>query len=71
MELIVYPLLCRESKLCLKRRKWRYGSVYHYNPRPQLIKRLASLLNWEETKVKEQIQAERSFISQNPQYYQL
>lgn len=49
----------------MRRRYWRYGSLYKYKPRSHLVKRLAKELNITEEKVREKIEKESSFLRKN------
>jgi uncharacterized Fe-S cluster-containing protein len=60
--------MCRESQNAIKRRKWRYGSVYVYRPYSNLVKRLAKELGLTEGEVRKQIQKERAWLMGNPWY---
>lgn len=69
MELKVYPRLNRKSKMAMRRKKWRFKSEYQYRPRAHLIRRLTQELGKSEDWVRNQINAERAFLLQYPQYY--
>lgn len=69
MELICYPLLSRESKLAISRKKKSWGHNYHYNPQNRLVMRLAKQLNKTPEQIREQLQKEREFILKYGRYY--
>lgn len=69
MNLICYPLLQKNSKLAIRRKKWRWGRNYFYNPRIDLLERLAYQLGWTEEQVREQLMREREFLLKYPQYF--
>jgi hypothetical protein len=68
MNLKIYPLLNHESRLAIRRTKWRYGWIYVYRPYRNLISRLSSELGMSEDQVRDQIQAERKWLIENPWY---
>lgn len=63
MKLICYPLMKTKSRRLMVKRKRKNGRklgfTYHYNPRSDLISRLASELKMSEKAVREQIFKER------------
>ena len=71
MELLFYPRMCRESKLCMTREKWRWGRAYYYRPHAQLLRRLAQELNMSVTEVLDQIRREQAYLRQNPHLWRL
>jgi len=66
MNLICYPLMGTKSKrLMVKRfnkKRSQDGKIYHYEPKRDLISRLAEELNMSKLAVKEQIYKERLFL---------
>ena len=68
MELLCYPKMSPYSQKALKRRLWRFGSVYVYRPYANLVRRLAQELGLTEEKVREQLQKERQWLLGNPWY---
>ncbi len=66
MELLCYPKMCRESKLCMTRERWRYGKKYYYRPRSHLLNRLAKELNMTKEQVRDQIAKEKAYLLKNP-----
>jgi cytochrome c-type biogenesis protein CcmH/NrfG len=69
MELVVYPLLKKESQRAMRRTKRRYGHPYYYTPQARLVRRLANQLGKTEDEIKEQIALERKFLLQYKQYF--
>lgn len=63
MEFVIYPRLGTFSKRLMKRRNYRLGSkrgqTYHYEPRRELIDRLAQELTMNPRDVRRQIFKER------------
>jgi hypothetical protein len=64
MDLICYFLLGTKSRRLMKKRSSRWGQKYHYQPREQLVKRLAFELKTTESYIREQLAKERLFILQ-------
>ena len=64
MELICYFLLGTKTRRLMTKKNSRGGKKYHYQPREQLIKRLASELKLTELTTREQILKERLFLLQ-------
>lgn len=66
MDLIVYPLLCPESKKAMIRSKRKYGPKwghpYYYEPNGRLLNRLAVKLRMTPTEVRERIMKEREYL---------
>lgn len=62
MKLIVYPLLSARSQKLIAKTRGRWGHPYQWQPRRNLILRLAYQLGWDERRVREQIEAEKLFV---------
>jgi hypothetical protein len=63
------PIYCRSSRktrLCMRRRKTRYGNVYMYRPRSDFMRRIASELGIPPESVRERIATERRYLLANP-----
>lgn len=58
-ELRLYPLLCTRSRRAIKRRKKGFGRPYTYNPRGDLIFRLARETGMTYAAVYDQLMKER------------
>lgn len=62
----IYARSCRETRLCMKRTKSRYGNPYVYKPRLDLIRNVSREFGWAESKVRSEIERERRFLIDNP-----
>ncbi|WP_194013559.1 hypothetical protein [Synechocystis salina] len=62
----IYARSCRKTRLCMRRTKWRYGKIYVYEPRKDLIRNVAREFGWSEPKVRAEIQRERFWLLANP-----
>lgn len=69
MELVVYPLLSKDSQRAIKRIKKSWGRAYYYTPQSRLVQRLAKELGKSSEEIKEQIAKERAFLLQYKRYY--
>lgn len=67
MKLLCYPRMCRDSQLCMRRTRWRWGKSYQYRPHRQMINRLAMELGMTTDEVYNQIMRERRYLLENPQ----
>lgn len=69
MELKIYPLLGTPSKRAFVKEAKRYGRPYRYNPRYQLVQRLAKELNMSQNEVLDQIRKERAWVLEHRKYF--
>ena len=62
MKLVIFPLLCTRSRRAIRRTKGKFGHVYSYTPRADLVIRLSTKLGMTREDVLDQIQKEREYI---------
>jgi hypothetical protein len=63
------PIYCkatRKTRLCMRRKRTRYGNPYRYKPRADFLRRLAQETGNSIEQIKEQIQEERRYLLENP-----
>ncbi len=72
MKMIIYPKLCTRSKNAMKRLRSKWGTIYNYSPRLDLVRRLCYELGLDEEAIYEQIAKERDFLlkSQYGEFYE-
>lgn len=68
MDLICYPLLGTRSRRALKREKTNFGHRYHYNPRGNLLSRLAQDLGMTTDAVHAQLMKERAYLIKHTKF---
>lgn len=67
----LWEALGRKSKLCLRRKRWRFGRSYSYTPRSDLVRRLAVQFGVTETEIISRLRELREFILKFPQYFRV
>lgn len=65
----IYNTLTRKTKLCIKRRKWRFGKSYDWYPRSQLIRRVAKQFNLTADQAFDRLIEIKLHIRKYPQYF--
>jgi hypothetical protein len=65
----IYDSLVRETKLCIKRKKWRYGKPYDWYPRRQLVRRVAKQFGLSENEAFNRLIEIKQHIRRYPQYF--
>lgn len=65
----IYNTLTHETKLCIKRRRWRFGKAYDWYPRPQLIRRVAKQFNLSEEQAFDRLIEIKLHIRKYPHYF--
>jgi len=65
----IYKTLVWETKLCIKRRKKRYGKAYVWYPRPQLVRRVAKQFGLSEQQAFDRLLEIREYIKKYPNYF--
>jgi hypothetical protein len=62
----IYARSSRKTKLCMRRKKTRYGNIYRYIPRVDLLRNVALEFGISEEKARERIAQERRYLLANP-----
>ena len=65
----LWVLLGTQSRRAIKRVTKKYGHRYHYNPRIDLLERLADKTGQSVEEVKDKLMEIRAFILKYPQYF--
>lgn len=65
----IYDTLVHKTRLCIKRKKWRFGRAYDWYPRPQLIRRVARQFGLSENEAFERLMEIKQHIRKHPQYF--
>lgn len=60
--LICYGLLNNCSRRAIRRKRTRWGKIYKYTPRSDLLENLAKELGWSKEQVRQQLYKERAFL---------
>lgn len=62
----IYARSTRKTRLAMRRKKTRWGALYRYSPRADLVKNCMKEFNWTEKQVRDQIVKEVRFLRENP-----